>query len=254
MSLKSEEEYNPYVPQFVDAVSPAERREAYEKRGKAFETEEEFDEALAIWPRCPSCGRRRITRCPVCKTSGDLFPIGDAEFFDHERDSSQELDENPERRRCGKCEGCGRSRRERKMLRDESELPSTLDGEIIPGVPDPRVVLQNDESDVFAYVDDERERRSEWNEADAYDTPPVLICDVCSEAFVPVFLKRCEWCGYEFKDGEEPAEDASADADLEEFLANKERGEELEVNPTKLIVSVVIVAALAFALLIALSV
>ncbi len=250
MSLKSEEEYNPYAPPFVDAVSPAERQEAYEKRGQAFETEAEFDEALEIWPRCPSCGRRRITRCPICKTSGDLFPLGDGDFFDHDRDSNPELEDAPRHCRCGG--GC--SHRERKMLLDDSELPSTLDGEIIPGVPDPRVVFEHEESDVFEFVDEERERRFEWNEADAYETPPVLICDVCSEAFVPVFLKRCEWCGYEFDDGEEPSETARVDSDVEEFLAEKERDEEMEVNPTKFIVSVVIIAALAFALLIALSI
>ena len=251
MSLKSEEEYNPYVPRFVDAVSPTERQEAHEKRGYAFETEEEFDEALAIWPRCPSCGRRRITRCPTCKTSGDLFPIGDGDFFDHDRDSKPKPETKP--RRCGCGGGCDRSRRERSLLRDESDLPSTLDGQLIPGVSDPRYTIRDEESDVFAHLDDEREKRVEWNDQDAYETPPILICDVCSEAFVPVFLKRCEWCGYEFEDGEEPSEDADVDPEVAEFLANKDRDEALDGNSTRIIVVVAVIVALCAALLVALS-
>jgi hypothetical protein len=29
------------------------------------------------WPRCPQCGAPRITRCPVCGTSGSEFPQAD---------------------------------------------------------------------------------------------------------------------------------------------------------------------------------
>lgn len=35
----------------------------------------EWDE----WPCCPRCGRRRLTRCPGCQTSGTRFPL--AEFI-----------------------------------------------------------------------------------------------------------------------------------------------------------------------------
>jgi hypothetical protein len=30
------------------------------------------------WPTCPECGRRRLTRCPACGTSGTDFLSGDA--------------------------------------------------------------------------------------------------------------------------------------------------------------------------------
>lgn len=32
----------------------------------------------ALWPLCPECGARRVTTCPVCKTSGSHFPLADA--------------------------------------------------------------------------------------------------------------------------------------------------------------------------------
>ncbi|MBR4975412.1 MAG: hypothetical protein IKY61_00045, partial [Thermoguttaceae bacterium] len=49
----------------------------------------------------------------------------------------------------------------------------------------------------------------------------VAVCYVCSEAFVPKFPKRCEWCDFEFPDGEEPAENAETPADVLAFLARK---------------------------------
>ncbi|MEN6495063.1 MAG: hypothetical protein ABFD16_12360 [Thermoguttaceae bacterium] len=32
------------------------------------------------WPRCPQCGQRRVTVCPVCKTSGTHFPQADKDY------------------------------------------------------------------------------------------------------------------------------------------------------------------------------
>jgi hypothetical protein len=40
----------------------------------------------------------------------------------------------------------------------------------------------------------------------------MLMCPTCDEPFVPVYLRRCEWCGHEFPDGTEiPLSAASAD-------------------------------------------
>lgn len=37
----------------------------------------ESSEAADSWPRCPQCAARRVTVCPVCKTSGSRFPWAD---------------------------------------------------------------------------------------------------------------------------------------------------------------------------------
>ena len=81
MALKSELEENPYEPPIEEEVLES----AYEYRDR-FESDEDFRESLAVWPRCPECGRRRITRCPICKTSGDLFPLGDGDFWNVRQD------------------------------------------------------------------------------------------------------------------------------------------------------------------------
>jgi hypothetical protein len=33
--------------------------------------------------------------------------------------------------------------------------------------------------------------------------PPLVICPTCDEPFTPLYLARCEWCGYRFADGRE---------------------------------------------------
>jgi hypothetical protein len=38
-------------------------------------------------------------------------------------------------------------------------------------------------------------------ESDGVSPPPMLICPTCDEPFVPVYLRRCVWCGHEFGDG-----------------------------------------------------
>jgi hypothetical protein len=32
------------------------------------------------WPQCPECDARRVTVCPICKTSGNRFPSADKEY------------------------------------------------------------------------------------------------------------------------------------------------------------------------------
>jgi len=41
---------------------------------------EAIGESLDVWPRCPKCGAPRITRCPVCQTTGSDFPPADPTF------------------------------------------------------------------------------------------------------------------------------------------------------------------------------
>ena len=223
MPLKSELEENPYAfPVEEDDVKSARQYRDH------FESEEEFQEALAIWPRCPQCGKRRITRCPICKTSADLFPLGDAEFFDPNADVARGEERTRPTCSCGK-------RCDVRPLFNESERPTLLSGELIPGAPDPRRRLAIEESDVFDSTPEEREPRRTWatrEEDGDREEPPTLVCHVCSEAFRPVFPRRCEWCDYDFGEGEtyrEPG--AENDAEIDDFLRRKEQEEQEAFEP-----------------------
>jgi len=74
---------------------------AYDRRGMVASapppaTEAESSSALAEpWPRCPQCGARRVTRCEICHTSGDHFPLADPEYV-----WGMGLDEAPEATSC----------------------------------------------------------------------------------------------------------------------------------------------------------
>jgi hypothetical protein len=119
------------------------------------------------WPRCPSCGEPRVTRCPICKTTGVRFAEADDEHV-----WGVGLDEPSEASSCGCGHGvCGGRPGESDTGETESE--SASGGE-------PRA------ADV--------------------ETPErlVLVCPTCSEPFVPEFPRRCAWCGHEFPEGFEP--------------------------------------------------
>ncbi len=226
MALKSEKDENPFEPPIDEDFL----KTALEYRDN-FEDDEDFQEALAIWPRCPQCGRRRVTRCPICKTSGTLFPLGDRDFYDfrsdEERARDAEIFEAASRRKraCGpngrSC-GCG--------SRDCDDAETEVET-------------------VFADLPEKRRRRRAWAElgsgaakkrrnscacdaenaaenadSEPLETPELVVCFVCSEAFEPTFPRRCEWCDYDFGDGEDPNEldDAATAADVAEFVARKE--------------------------------
>ncbi|MCF0233853.1 MAG: hypothetical protein HUK22_02600, partial [Thermoguttaceae bacterium] len=163
MSLKREKDENPFAPPIDEDFLQT----ALEYRDN-FENEEDFQEALAIWPRCPQCGRRRVVKCSVCGTSGTLFQLGDREFWDfrseEERARDVELIDEAERRQtalrddhcCGECD-C-----------ETADAPeSSLDGQLIPGARDwrrsPRRCGCGKRSNVFDDVPDARPRRA-WAE------------------------------------------------------------------------------------------
>lgn len=60
------------------------------------ETDDIPDEA-DTWPRCPECDARRVTVCPICKTSGSHFPCADKEY-------SQASDEGRRMVLCPTCD------------------------------------------------------------------------------------------------------------------------------------------------------
>ena len=71
------------------------------------------------WPRCPECGKPRVTCCPICKTTGTDFPEADDQYVwgfglnevadDHENKASCGS--------CGSCDGHGSA-----MPQDEPEI------------------------------------------------------------------------------------------------------------------------------------
>lgn len=262
MALKSELEENPFAPPIDDDFL----RTALEYRDN-FENDEEFQEALSVWPRCPDCGRRRVTRCPICKTSGTLFPLGDDNFWDFRSDEEKARDAElfDEEESCvGGCGGCGsstarrqnrawadvgRSKSGRRTLRSTPTTPerARVDGS------GSRACGSGGERGESCACGSGGERgescvcgsggeRGEFcvcgSGKKSVDAPPqtlepenffekgfVAICHVCSEAFVPKFPKRCEWCDFEFPDGEEPAESVETPADVLAFLARKKAEE-----------------------------
>ena len=226
MALKSELEENPFEPPIDDDFL----KTALEYRDN-FENDEAFREALAVWPRCPDCGRRRVTRCPVCKTSGTLFPLGDNNFWDFRSDEEKARDAElfDEEENFGCSCGCGRrssaSRRQNRAWADVGRSKRAVESE-----PAERSVCGSGEDCGGSCV---CESGGGCGDAAAKTQEPenlfekglVAVCYVCSEAFVPKFPKRCEWCDFEFPDGEEPAENTETPADVLAFLARKKAEE-----------------------------
>lgn len=148
MALKRIPEENPLAAPLDEEFLDAARRYR-----AIFEDDEELRLALEQWPRCPQCGRRRIARCPICKTSDSLFPLADEDYY------------------------------------------------VRGGSP--------------------------WD-AEVENGAAAVLCPVCSEAFVPTFLRRCEWCGHDFGDGEEDEADDAISGEIDAFLKRKAEEEESE--------------------------
>ncbi len=118
------------------------------------------------WPRCPECGAPRVTRCPICKTTGTEFPLADDQYV-----WGMGLDELPDGKHSCSCGGhtCGP-----QAPADQEEEPAGSSAEP---------------------PDDEHSPEH-----------LVLMCPTCSEPFVPEFPRRCTWCDHEFDEGFEPEE------------------------------------------------
>ncbi|MBR4832888.1 MAG: hypothetical protein IKU86_00950 [Thermoguttaceae bacterium] len=222
MALKSELEENPFAPPIDDDFL----KTALEYRDY-FENDEEFREALAVWPRCPECGRRRVARCPICKTSGTLFPLGDNNFWDFRSDEEKERDAESfdEEENFGCSCGCGRrSATERRQNRAWAAVGrSKFDRETAKqnGTGGSRGVAC-----ACGNGGDSGDAKNKPSEPEnLFEKGLVAVCRVCSEAFVPKFPKRCEWCDFEFPDGEEPTDDSKTPADVLAFLARKKAEE-----------------------------
>ncbi|HLA86302.1 MAG TPA: DUF2007 domain-containing protein [Thermoguttaceae bacterium] len=129
------------------------------------------------WPQCPQCGAPRLTRCPICKTTGTDFPEADSQYV-----WGLGLGETPdgEHASCGSCGSCG----------GHGSATEARDAE------------NSEKEDVDSVGP------SDEDVADEEDSPErlVLMCPTCSEPFLPEFSRRCAWCTHEFADGIEPEE------------------------------------------------
>jgi hypothetical protein len=126
---------------------------------------EEAEAMPEDWPRCPECGAQRLTRCPVCKTTGTEFAEADSEYI-WGMGLAEAPDETPS---CGNG-SCG-------------------GGSCGGGAPANEV-----ESAVQEKMGDEEDD----------DHRLILVCPTCDEPFEPEFPRTCAWCDHEFPDGYEP--------------------------------------------------
>ncbi|MCX7425618.1 MAG: hypothetical protein NTW96_08355 [Planctomycetia bacterium] len=124
---------------------------------------DERDDLRHGWPRCPHCDAPRITRCPICETTGSDFPEADTEYV-----WGLGLEQVPETEpgncgsgTCGTASSCARQ--------------DASDGNV-------------------SEFDDQN---------NGEPASPVLMCPTCDEPFLPAYPRRCAWCGYDFQEGYE---------------------------------------------------
>ena len=162
-----------------------------------------------------------MTRCPVCKTSGDLFALADQEYYDYD---AKPL-EPPSRSVCPSCSHRGEHATLNCRGTDDDDA---FDVEVVE-TEEERAQRRLKRRHVWATLG----RKSECgqDEAASSERPPALLCHVCSEAFTPVFPRVCEWCDYDFGEGEEYEVDGSISKDVADFLERKAREEDAAFEP-----------------------
>ena len=121
------------------------------------------------WPRCPRCGARRATRCPICGTAGTDFAQVDPEFV-----GAPDPDEDAQP--ISSC-GCGSG--------GCSHGQSAAHGE-------------------NGLTDASGAETSEPTEAESDAPELMLVCPTCDEPFVPEYARGCPACDHEFPDGYDP--------------------------------------------------
>ena len=122
----------------------------------------DYDEAREYWPTCPECGMRLTITCPFCKTSDNLFPLGDTEHWDDDLGGS--LVEYQHR--------LDRKFASRSVLFGDGDTSMPFD-------------------DFDHTPDDESER-----DYDRESLPFVVVCPTCNEAFIPSFPGGCRHWHY----------------------------------------------------------
>lgn len=259
-----------------DPTRKAPNRSAMEYR-EHFEEETEFQDALALWPVCPDCGTRRITRCPICKVTGNLFPLADAEFWFDVQVGSE--DQQCASHQChGGSSCCGSKKNDtpspktpsfadyvprdiRPDVPNPSKTPSQLYGELQPGLSDGRhsphylvdtgtnppsvISISNDQFTQLTTTSLEQLERRPLRTHKNRNELHLANCYVCSEPFEPEFPPRCEWCGHDFIIGQKAEKNTTNDvieeSEFEETHWNELRGEETPRGATFLVVLLLII-------------
>ncbi|MBN2579891.1 MAG: DUF2007 domain-containing protein [Pirellulales bacterium] len=101
--------------------------------------EPEGDESDAGWPRCPNCGRRRLTACPYCGTAGTDFRRGDAEPGGEESASAplpaivlcHTCDEPFRPQYLRRCEWCGHEFADGVEIDSQSARQAEINGRLV---------------------------------------------------------------------------------------------------------------------------
>ena len=173
----------------------------------------DYEEAREYWPTCPECGKRLTVTCPFCKTTDDLFPLGDTDYWDDDLGGSlveyqKRIDRNIASRSILYGEG------DTSMPLDErscscnkpSQTPSELYGGARPelsgghcghgqgccGKHDHHDEHDDGYRDSYGDEDDDMPER----DYDRESLPFVVICPTCHEAFIPSFPGGCRRCHY----------------------------------------------------------
>lgn len=175
----------------------------------------DYDEAREYWPTCPECGKRLTITCPFCKTTDDLFPLGDTEYWgDDIGGSLVEYQKRIDRQYASRSVLFGEG--DTSMPLDDHHCscnkPGKTPGEIYLGSRPEltggrsccdkhghRCDDDDDEIDVYdeIYEDGyEEDDDSPEREYDGESLPFVVICPTCSEAFIPSFPGGCDRCRY----------------------------------------------------------
>ena len=167
----------------------------------------DYDESREYWPTCPDCGKRLTITCPFCKTTDDLFPLGDTEYWDDDIGGSlveyqRKLDRKVASRSVLFGEG------DTSMPLDEhgcschksGKMPHELLGGSRPELTGGKGYWSQDDDidDIYDDGFDSNNDKDDLPERD-YDSeslPFVVICPTCSEAFIPSFPGGCLHCRY----------------------------------------------------------
>ncbi|MBQ1455210.1 MAG: hypothetical protein IIZ25_05115 [Thermoguttaceae bacterium] len=175
----------------------------------SFDSDEDYRQAVAMWPVCPQCGERRFVVCPVCGSAGNLFPLADAEYWDdsaaarpaeavHHCGCGGDGGEEPHRCRCH-----GGGAPDSEVSADDLRWTSGIDQALSFTVEPPLLTSQTPS---LPGVPNSKENLR------------LVSCAVCDEPFVPKFFPRCS-CGYQFEAQQPRAEDEGEPTIDEETIA-----------------------------------
>ena len=217
----------------------------------------DYDEAREYWPTCPECGKRLTITCPFCKTTDDLFPLGDTEYWDDDLGGS--LVEYQRR--------LDRKVASRSVLFGEGDTSMPLDdhgcschkmgktpGELY-GCTRPELTGRHgceagntrqgadchcDHPDEYDEDNDTYMPERDYN---SESLPFVVICPTCSEAFIPSFPGGCRHCRYVWDRSKPLDAEQAVEAHLREHgqVANPTLREPGAISLTQLLVIAVFI-------------